>query len=114
MVTTLTIPGKVKAKERPRRGRWGNFYTPKPTQDYEAFVCLSARRSGLKPLDKQQYIGIDIKFFGKYGNSDIDNLIKSVLDGFKDFFNDNKVTRISAEKLPSEEYYTQVKIIHIK
>ncbi len=109
----ITIPGKVKAKERPRRGRYGQFYTPHATQDYEAQVNCSALQAGLRPITSNN-IGIEIMFYGNYGKSDIDNLIKSVLDGFKNFFNDNKVTEIYAKKISSKEYYTEVVISLIK
>ena len=109
MMRKINIPGKVKAKERPRKGRYGNFYTPPATQDFEARVHGSAVQAGLAPIASDN-IGIDILFYGKYGRSDIDNLIKSVLDGFKHFFNDNKVTEISAKKIPSKEYHTEVTI----
>jgi Holliday junction resolvase RusA-like endonuclease len=106
----ITIPGKVKAKERPRRGKYGQFYTPKDTQDYEALVEQICLAKGLKPVEKPYYIGIGLKFYGKYPLSDIDNLIKSVLDGFRRFFNDNRVIRIAAEKIPHPEYKTEVEI----
>jgi Holliday junction resolvase RusA-like endonuclease len=108
-VIEIDIPGKVKAKERPRRGRYGNFYTPRATQDYEAQVHRCALQAGLKPIDTN--IGITIIFYGNYARSDIDNLIKSVLDGFKYFFNDNKVTELTAHKIPAKEYISKVKII---
>jgi len=106
----ITIPGKVKAKERPRKGRYGQFYTPPATRDFEDKVAKSALQSGLRRFDKTDTLNIGIDFYGKYGSSDIDNLIKSVLDGFKCYFNDNKVMEITARKIPSEEYSTEVRI----
>jgi Holliday junction resolvase RusA-like endonuclease len=108
-IYTITIPGRVKAKERPRRGRGGHFYTPAATQDYELKVHRAALQAKLKPL-ADETINIGICFYGQYGRCDIDNLCKSILDGFKYFFNDNKVTFLVAKKIPSKEAYTKVKI----
>jgi len=108
MIYHITIPGRVKAKERPRKGRYGNFYTPPATQNYEANIHRCASQSGLKPFDKDIDIGIGICFYGKYGRCDIDNLCKSVLDGFKYFFNDNRVIQLVAKKILSKETYTKV------
>jgi len=108
-VYNITILGKVKAKERPRRGRGGHFYTPSATQAYELSVHNSAAQAGLIPLTDDT-LNIGICFYGQYGRSDIDNLCKSVLDGFKYFFNDNRITFLVAKKIPSKDYLTKVKI----
>lgn len=106
----IRIPGKVKAKERPRRGRYGNFYTPKNTHNYEELVGWYTKQSGLKPFNKTDSLDVDIVFYGDYKLADIDNLIKTILDGFKDYFNDNRVTKISASKILCKEYLTDVRI----
>ncbi|MBC8521072.1 MAG: RusA family crossover junction endodeoxyribonuclease [Methanomicrobia archaeon] len=106
----FTIQGKAVSKQRPRRGRYGNFYTPSETQDYETFVHTYALKSGLKPFKKKDTIGIEIYFYGQYGRSDIDNLLKATLDGLKFFFNDNKVISLIAKKILSKDYFTTVRI----
>ena len=37
----LEIPGPPVPKERPRKGRYGNFYTPEKTQNYERIIRLA-------------------------------------------------------------------------
>ena len=37
----LEIPGPPVPKERPRKGRYGNFYTPEKTRDYEKTIRLA-------------------------------------------------------------------------
>jgi len=108
-IFTFSIPGKAVSKERPRRGRYGNFYTPQRTQSFELRVHTGALQAGLRPLTSDN-IGIGICFYGQYGRSDIDNLVKSTLDGLKYFFNDNKVNFLTAKKIPSKEYSTKIKI----
>jgi len=110
ILTTFTIEGKVKPKERPRKGKWGNFYTPKKTQEFEVRVWRSARDAGLSTVSPDKKLGVKLKFWGMYGRSDIDNMAKTVLDGFKQYFNDNKVNLLIAEKLDSKEYKTEVTI----
>ena len=107
-IIKFTIPGHVKAKERPRLGKWGNFYTPKTTKDFERLVAIKAIEAGIGRIKGS--IAVSIKFYGKYGRSDIDNLSKSVLDGLKKHFNDNKVDALMAIKKKSNIEKTEVRI----
>jgi Holliday junction resolvase RusA-like endonuclease len=83
MRTSLTIPGEPVAKERPRRGAHGNFYTPRSTQAYEEIV-------GMYALQLPRYEGpvsLNLIFFCSprpwQKMPDLDNLIKSILDGLQ-------------------------------
>lgn len=106
---SFTIIGKIKPKERPRRGKYGHFYTPKATLDCEQDIALQALSSGLKPISGP--VAVTAEFQGNYGRSDLDNLIKSLLDGMKSFFNDRQVVEIRARKTPAKEYLTKVSVI---
>ena len=109
----FTIPGKPKAKGRPRFGN-GRAFTDKATQMYEAHARDSYLRAypNTPPTDKP--VAVTITFYlprpkNHYGTGknshimkesapkypckvpDIDNLIKSVLDGLNKFaFEDDK------------------------
>ena len=52
---SFTVPGKIKAKERPRRGRGGAFYTPRATQESENTVGwygrLAMQKASLRPFN---------------------------------------------------------------
>lgn len=79
----LTIPGEPVAKERPRKGAHGNFYTPRATAAYEEMVGMYALR-----LPRYQGpVSLNVTFFvtprPQQKLPDIDNLIKSVLDGLQ-------------------------------
>ena len=98
MIVKFTIPGPAQAKQRPRVNRnTGRIYTPGATHKYEKLVKESY---GDNPCFEDQFISIKILFkfevpksYSKKkraealaGNlkptkADIDNYIKSVLDG---------------------------------
>ena len=40
----FTIPVRPQPKQRPRKGKYGNMYTPSETQEYEALAALYAKR----------------------------------------------------------------------
>lgn len=79
-VFTFEIPGPPVPKERPRRGPAGNFYTPKRTVDYENTVAWAATAAKLE-LEPGKPYGIKLEFYMSHHSKDIDNCVKSVLDG---------------------------------
>ena len=91
MKYTFTIQGRLKPKERPRQGRGGHFYTPRATLASEEIVALRAKQGGLKAIVGPITIMAD--FCGNYGNCDLDNLIKTLLDGLKIFFKPKNTER---------------------
>ena len=130
---TFVIPGPAKAKDRPRINRnTGRVYTPNATHKYEKLVKESY---GDNPCFEDQFISIKILFkfevpksYSKTKHSealrgvlrpsraDIDNYIKSVLDGLnKVAYSDDKyIYKIEAEKLFAEESETIVEISNTK
>ena len=129
MIVKFTIPGAAKAKERPRINRnTGRVYTPGATSKYEKLVKESY---GDNPCFKDQFISVKILFkfevpksYSKKkraealaGNlrptkADIDNYIKSVLDGLNKvaFLDDRYICSITAEKIFAEESEVIVEI----
>jgi Holliday junction resolvase RusA-like endonuclease len=95
------------------------IFTPKKTREFEQFVCFTAKQYAPKdPLEGS--INIEIKFFfsppkkltrrnhnsfegvPKNSRPDLDNLIKSILDGLNSsgfWKDDSQITRLVAEKL---------------
>lgn len=97
---TFTIPGPPVAKQRPRRGPAGNWYTPKRTTDYENVVAWSAKAAGVK-LESGVPYGVQIRFYLSSHRKDIDNCAKSVLDGLQRMgqdWNDSQVIRLDVMK----------------
>ena len=126
---TFVIPGPAKSKDRPRINRnTGRVYTPGATSKYEKLVKESY---GNNPCFEDQFISVKILFkfevpksYSKKkrtealaGNlrptkADIDNYIKSVLDGLNKvaFLDDRYIYSITAEKIFAEKSETIVEI----
>ena len=133
MKVKFTIPGPAQAKQRPRVNRnTGRIYTPGATHKYEKLVKESY---GNNPCFEDQFISIKIVFkfevpksYSKKkqaealaGNlrptkADIDNYIKSVLDGLNKvaFLDDRYICSIEATKIFAEEAETIVEINSMK
>lgn len=80
MYVKFRVPGQPIPKQRPRRGRGGHFYTPKRSKVWEeqvgyAYVAASDR-SFRTPV-------MVVMMFDRSGyvKADIDNMVKSCLDG---------------------------------
>ncbi len=91
----FTVPGKPVPKGRPRFKN-GRVYTPKKTREYEEFVAYSARSKADNRFEGP--VRVSLRFHTK-SKADLDNLIKSVLDGCQIggvFENDSQVRAINA------------------
>ena len=131
---TFVIPGPAKSKDRPRINRQtGRVYTPNATHKYEKLVkeCYGDRY-----FFDSQYISVKITFKFSIPKSyskaeyyealigeirpkkaDIDNYIKSVLDGLNGvaFTDDRYICHLEAEKIYTEgEAETVVEISSMK
>lgn len=124
------IPGKPIAKSRPRLGRNGHVYTPKPTRIAEALVKFYGltiiKRPLEEPLSMRIRFGMPIpKSYSKKQRKmitdgqlhhcktpDIDNLAKLVLDGLNGvaYVDDKQIISLTAEKFYAEIPGTTVQI----
>lgn len=130
----LCIPGKPIAAARPRVTRSGRAYLPKRTKEAKKKVADFARAHIPNAQPIEGAVSIVIRFYfappktrykEKLGGTprpkkpDIDNLIKTVLDGLTAadvWLDDNLVIDISALKLYSnnnEDERTEVEIIDL-
>ena len=129
MIVKFTIPGPAQAKQRPRVNRnTGRIYTPGATHKYEKLVKESY---GDNLCFEDQFISVKILFkfevpksYNKKKRSealegiirptkaDIDNYIKSVLDGLNKvaFLDDRYICSITAEKIFAEKSEVIVEI----
>jgi Holliday junction resolvase RusA-like endonuclease len=89
----IIIPGKPQGKQRPRKGKYENFYTPPKTKAYEEKVALCGlkEKGKIKKGEKCKLI-IRAYFKGKQ-SCDLTNLEKSIEDGLQGivFPNDRQV-----------------------
>ena len=102
MQIVLEIPGKPQGKQRPRKGRYGNIYTPNETVLYERLVKMcfeQAKPSNFKPYEGAVVVEIAAFFFKAKSNKmkhcilkpDVDNITKIILDGLNGTaYNDDK------------------------
>lgn len=83
MKLAFELPGPPIPKMRARKGKHG-FYTPKPTVVYERNIGFVAAATvvGVKdwPMDAE-YVFSMLAVFEDKSTRDLDNVLKSVLDG---------------------------------
>ena len=98
------IPGKPVGKERPRFGKNGGIYTPEKTKNYEVTIAqlsLVARNAiGIfKPWENLVLVEMEI-FCESKQSADIDNIIKSILDGMNKiiYHDDSQVAALDVSK----------------
>ena len=103
---TVTIPGKPFPCPRPRWGQ-GRTFMPAAYEDWLNGARMLIRNAAVTQNGGRLIHGplrVQLTFIGAHGSSDIDNLVKSVLDAsngqvFKD---DKQVTHIEATKVDAE------------
>jgi crossover junction endodeoxyribonuclease RusA len=109
-VIHIQVDLKPVPKARPRfNPRSGRPYTPQTTQDFESHVSFFARRVVEVPLESGVHVQIIFKFIKAKSSKlnlhtkkpDIDNLIKSVLDGLNGvaFKDDSQIVKLESEKI---------------
>ena len=116
----IIIKAKPIAKARARKGKYGNFYTPNETKRFETLVGWNYKLSGYERYEKAVKLEIDfyvkkpIKCKRKYPTikPDIDNQIKSILDGLNGiaYHDDKQVVDIKASKFYADEDYVKIRI----
>lgn len=109
----FTVPGPPTPKGRPRISKGGRAYTPAKTRAAEAqvaWLCKAAMK-GRKPIPGP--VAVSIKFvLPDRRVRDIDNLVKTVLDGCNRiaFDDDSQIIELRAIKQFDGEPQTQVTI----
>ena len=93
LAVSFHVPGNPVAKQRPRISRRG-AYTPKKTLDYEAVVAQYAM---IAMAGRDMLTGdLSLSMVARRGTKhlvDIDNVVKSVMDGMQGviYANDNQI-----------------------
>ena len=119
----IEVTGQPQGKGRPRFTRQGRAYTPEKTREYETRIHSAAwqKMHELKLDPTSKFCHVEIVAFmeipkswskvkkleAEYGailpttKPDIDNIIKSALDGCEGvvYYSDNQVTSINAKKV---------------
>ena len=88
------VPGNPVGKERPRKGKHGNFYTPQKTKDFEEKVALfwlgyihpqSKKGQNIRwEIAKAPKVGIHVMcYFKNQRHPDMDNVYKNITDALQ-------------------------------
>lgn len=95
---TLTVPGRPVPKARPRMGANGNVYTPRRTQNAEHDIGWAAKRI-IRGRKTAKPVAVTCIFYvPARTKGDVDNLLKTVLDGLNGiaYVDDSQVVQASA------------------
>ena len=107
---TFKVEGNCVPKQRPRKGKGGQFYTPKRTLDYEEKVRVAALAKKARPSDK--VVMLKCRFhFDDRRNRDLDNCVKSVSDALNGvaWDDDAQICHLHAHKYYNHQGgYTEV------
>lgn len=129
----LTVYTEPVPKGRPRFTRQGHAYTPKKTAEYEKLIADCWRMSFMdlftgtlkvritfympipKSMTKADKVAAIAKELCPAKKPDIDNLIKTVLDGLNEvaFWDDRQIVSIYANKYYSTEPRVEIEITEI-
>lgn len=104
----FTIPGKPQPKQRARKGRYG-WYTPQQTRVYEKRAGICALKAKVELAMRGQLWPVKTKgvayrvtvtmFFPDKRGYDVDNVLKSILDGCTPlWWNDRQVEESAVTK----------------
>ena len=96
----FTIPGKPQPKERARRGKNGQWYTPFSTRIYEAKVVTMAKRAHVRSVIGPVEVSLDVYFPDKR-RRDLDNVLKAVMDALNGvaYQDDSQIVRLKVVRL---------------
>lgn len=133
MIAKFIVEGLPVPKGRPRVFRHMTI-TPKKTKEHEFLIaeCFKLRCPHWNITDKKVFVSVEFHFkpakstpkkrlltlLGEFcdNHKDIDNLIKTVLDGLNNiaYLDDKQVVKICASKHWSNENFTKVEIEEIE
>lgn len=127
----FVVHGKPVPKQRPRMTRYGAVYTPAETIRFEKLVAKSAISAGARPVSGPVSVELETVFpipksWTKARKAaaegqphtqrpDLDNLVKSVLDGLNGvaFADDSQVHSVASRKRWSSDCGDGLTIIRI-
>jgi len=103
-------------KERHRTGN-GHTYTPQATKDAEKAIGWAFRAEARRyEVDAKGRFGLMVDVAGANSQADVDNLVKTVMDGLQGvaYKNDRQVDEIHVRRLPGRQRRTEVTVYRIE
>jgi Holliday junction resolvase RusA-like endonuclease len=116
-LVSLTIPGPPRSKHRPRRGKHGNFYTPRQTVQAETAIAGYAQAIPAKRRFKEGRLRVEILLFTRSSTLDIDNAAKLVLDGLVKgqlIADDRQVVSLAVDIINADKEETKVSVLAVE
>ena len=111
------VPGKPQPKQRARKGKYGNFYTPKETVAYEHKVGVFARKAHLRSRPDKVQLGLVI-WWADARRHDGDNVLKAIQDALNHIAwnDDNQVvkTNVDADHIDRKNPRVEVAIDYLE
>ena len=107
-VINIIVPGIAVSKLRARKGKNGNFYTPKKLSDYQEAVGWTAKEQMLRQevtaFEKDVPLWLTVAFIkgGKLtGKPDTSNLVKAIEDALNGvcYHDDSQIVKLFAAKV---------------
>lgn len=104
----IIVPGIAVSKLRARKGKNGNFYTPKKLSDYQEAVGWTAKdqmiRQEVQAFEKDVPLNVTIAFVKKgklTGKPDTSNLVKAIEDALNGiaYYDDSQIVQLYAAKV---------------
>lgn len=111
-MVTFEVPGRSVPCARHRTTKGGRTYVPRPTIQHEAAIAWTALAADVALTPERRY-SLEMDFHGASPRADLDNLVKTVLDGLQRGYpgwNDSQVVRLIANKRDEGPPRTVVRI----
>lgn len=115
-VAMFAVEGEPVAKERPRLGKHGNTYTPSKTTNAETKIGWAFKQKARGwQADNTTAIALHITFIWSGVDKDIDNMVKTVMDGLNGvaYKDDKQVIRLQVSKIEGTQPETVVTVFAI-
>jgi crossover junction endodeoxyribonuclease RusA len=117
LLVEFVVPGRPRPKERPRRGKYGNVYTPAKTQEYERMVAWYALNAMQGFAKLTGSVGVEIKlYFRGKRLPDIDNCAKAIMDGMLEvvYEDDRQVQELRISRYQDKNERAEVSVWPLK
>ena len=113
MTYYFEVAGHPVGKEQPRKGEYGNFYTPPKTVEYKTFIRLCFCSGYGKLDDKDHRWRLDLKIYYK-GRCDYDKVANAFNDALSGFLwhNDEQIDEVHIDKVKVKDKDLETVVVH--
>ena len=112
----IVVKGVPVVQQRPRKGKWGNFYDPSKKERDALSLALSYARIKAKVPILETPLHLYVDFYGCGGRCDLDNLIKALSDSGNEVLwkDDRQIVQIHATMIRQDpDPRTEIEIVPV-